>query len=48
MHRPANLELWVRPQPAGIRVADAVAWATEILARHGEASGSSNNAQALD
>ena len=34
-NRPANLELWVRPQPAGIRVTDAVAWAKEIIARYG-------------
>jgi hypothetical protein len=33
-NRPENLELWVRPQPSGIRVADAVAWAQEILARY--------------
>jgi hypothetical protein len=30
-NRPENLELWTRPQPAGIRVSDAVAWALEIL-----------------
>ena len=33
-NRPENLELWVRPQPAGIRLTDAVAWAHEILARY--------------
>jgi hypothetical protein len=33
-NRPENLELWTRPQPAGIRVSDAVAWAREILARY--------------
>jgi HNH endonuclease len=33
-NRPENLELWVRPQPAGIRGTDAVAWAREILARY--------------
>jgi HNH endonuclease len=33
-NRPENLELWTRPQPPGIRSADAVAWAREILARH--------------
>lgn len=37
-NRLENLELWVRPHPAGIRVADAVAWAREILARYGEDS----------
>jgi hypothetical protein len=35
-NRPENLELWTRPQPAGIRVTDAVAWAREILARYEE------------
>jgi len=34
-NRPENLELWVRPQPSGIRVRDAVAWAREILDRYG-------------
>jgi len=29
-----NLELWVRPQPTGIRASDAVAWAHEILNRY--------------
>jgi hypothetical protein len=33
-NRPENLELWTRPQPAGIRVTDAVAWAREVLARY--------------
>lgn len=33
-NRPENLELWTRPQPAGIRAADAVAWAREVLARY--------------
>lgn len=27
-----NLELWIRPQPSGIRVKDALIWAREILA----------------
>lgn len=27
-----NLELWVKPQPAGIRATDALEWAKEILA----------------
>lgn len=39
-NRPENLELWTRPQPAGIRVSDAVAWAREILARYEESSAS--------
>ena len=33
-NRPENLELWTRPQPAGVRASDAVAWAREILARY--------------
>ena len=33
-NRPENLELWVRPQPAGIRAEDAVAWAKQILLRY--------------
>jgi hypothetical protein len=33
---PMNLELWVRPQPNGIRAEDAVAWALEILDRFAE------------
>jgi hypothetical protein len=33
-NRPENLELWVKPQPSGIRVADAIAWAWEILSRY--------------
>ena len=35
-NRPENLELWTRPQPAGIRLEDAIAWAREILARYDE------------
>jgi hypothetical protein len=34
-NRPSNLELWVRPQPTGIRAADAIPWATELLERFG-------------
>jgi hypothetical protein len=34
--RPETLELWIRPQQAGIRVEDAIAWAREILARYGD------------
>jgi hypothetical protein len=33
-NRPENLELWVRGQPNGSRVADAIAWAREILTRY--------------
>ena len=35
-NRPGNLELWIRPQPPGIRHRDAIAWAWEILDRYGE------------
>lgn len=42
-NRPENLELWVRPQPPGIRVEDAVAWARQILARYGGAEGTTDN-----
>lgn len=45
-NRPENLELWIRPQPSGIRVADAVAWAREILARYEDQDwNTSNNTQ---
>ena len=43
-NRPENLELWVRPQPNGIRAVEALAWAREIIARYGEMD-TSNNAQ---
>jgi hypothetical protein len=43
-NRPENLELWTRPQPSGIRVADAILRARVILARY-EGMGTSNNAQ---
>lgn len=33
-NRIENLELWVKPQPAGIRARDAVIWAKEILSRY--------------
>jgi hypothetical protein len=33
-NRSENLELWTTPQPSGIRVSDAVAWAHAILARY--------------
>ena len=46
-NRPENLELWTRPQPAGIRVSDAVAWAYEILARYAGYTDTSNNAQGV-
>ena len=41
-NRPENLELWTRPQPSGIRVEDAVAWAREILERYGRRPTSNN------
>src|SRR5215472_7075011 len=46
-NRPVNLELWTRPQPAGIRVSDAVAWAREILALYEGYCCTSNNAHGL-
>jgi hypothetical protein len=33
-NRPENLELWTKPQPAGIRVRDAINWAHKILSRY--------------
>jgi HNH endonuclease len=33
-NRPENLELWTRPQPSGIRVSNAIAWAHEIIDRY--------------
>jgi HNH endonuclease len=35
-NRPENLELWTRPQPTGVRVTAAIAWAREILARYAD------------
>jgi hypothetical protein len=35
-NRLENLELWVKPQPTGIRAKDAVIWAKEILLRYGD------------
>lgn len=35
-NRIENLELWIRPQPVGIRAKDAVSWAKEILLRYGD------------
>ena len=37
-NRIENLELWIRPQPSGIRVEDAVRWAQGILERYGDLS----------
>jgi hypothetical protein len=47
-NRPENPELWIRPQPSGIRASDAVAWAREILDRYGGLRNSSNNAHSVD
>jgi hypothetical protein len=33
-NRIENLELWIRPQPIGIRVSDAIKWAEEILNKY--------------
>jgi hypothetical protein len=46
-NRLENLELWTRPQPTGIRVSDAIAWAHEILARYAGQLDTSNNAHGL-
>ena len=46
-NRPENLELWTRPQPAGIRASDAVAWARQIIERYEGLDCTSNNAQGL-
>ena len=35
-NRIENLELWIKPQPSGIRIEDAVNWAKEILAKYHE------------
>lgn len=44
-NRVENLEVWVRPQPSGIRASDALAWAREMIARYEHGSGNSNNAR---
>lgn len=33
-NRPENLELWIRPQPAGQRVLDILRWAKSIVAQY--------------
>ncbi len=35
-NRIENLELWIKPQPSGIRAKDAIIWAKEILNLYGE------------
>lgn len=47
-NRPENLELWVRPQPSGIRAEDAVTWAKAILTRYEGTTFTSNNARDPD
>lgn len=42
-NRPENLELWVRSQPSGIRMSDALEWAWEIIRRYGGTSVSSDD-----
>lgn len=37
-NRIRNLELWIKPQPPGIRAKDAVAWAREIIALYAKAA----------
>ena len=37
-NRPENLELWVKPQPTGVRAVDAVVWARQILERYKDLS----------
>jgi hypothetical protein len=44
-NRPENLELWVRPQPSGIRARDALAWAQEIVRRYERQGITPNNVQ---
>lgn len=34
-NRPENLELWVTPQPKGMRAADAIAWAYRVIDLYG-------------
>jgi len=31
---PENLELWIKPQPSGVRIEDAITWAREIIRRY--------------
>lgn len=35
-NRIKNLELWVKPQPSGIRASDALDWAREIFRRYAD------------
>lgn len=47
-NRLENLELWCRPQPTGVRVSDAVAWAKEVLAQYEPAALSGAERNRLD
>jgi len=38
------LELWMRPQPSGVRATDALEWAREIIRRYETDLLTSNNA----
>lgn len=33
-NRIENLELWIKPQPSGIRAADALHWAKDIIEKY--------------
>lgn len=33
-NRPENLELWITPQPQGVRVEDMIKWCKEFLETH--------------
>ena len=35
-NRPENLELWMQPQPRGVRVSDTVMWAINVLQRYAQ------------
>lgn len=35
-NHPDNLELWVTPQPTGVRVADLVQWARKLIDEYGD------------
>lgn len=35
-NRIDNLELWVKPQPSGIRAEDALTWARQIISLYGD------------
>jgi hypothetical protein len=33
-NRIENLELWIRPQPTGVRLADAIQWSVELIRQY--------------